>query len=217
MNRTPDPQLRVPGLGSLEVLDVDVPEEAALRVALLAANGARAVVLPLHPHTERRYDQLRYDPLWTALESAHLPIVFHRGVVRDADSDPLPFDLALHRVADEDPLYDDLREVLEVSYARMAILAMILSGTFARHPRLQVVVAGYGCTWVPYALARMDLQYSFRPERADGALSSVEPQPAPNALAPERDGFRFPAGERPSDHFSRHVTVLPKRASGVSR
>ena len=106
-------------------------------------------------------------------------------------------------------------DALGASYARLALVSMILSGVFARHPKLKVVVTGYGAGWVPYALLRMDGQYLVRPERA-GSAQSEEPDEAldeRHAFAQERVGFSFPAGVLPSDHFRAHVYVA---ASGRS-
>jgi hypothetical protein len=197
------------GLEPVAVLDVDHPARTAADVHRWASAGARAVLLPLMVHTSARYDNPIYEPLWRALDDTRLPLLFHRGGVRDLEPDPQPFDLALHRVAPEDPLFFDIHEVLEVSYARLALLAMIFAGVFARHPSLLVRVYGYGDLWVPYALARMDLQYQFRPERS-GPGTALAPELSEQGFAPERGGYVFPVGDRPSDHFARHVQVAPE-------
>ena len=201
-------------LRAVAMVSVTDPQHAADRIATLAARGAAGAMIPLYPHTERRYDNPSYRPLWQALERHGIPAIFHRGATRDVLTDPMPFDLALSHVGEGDRLFGDLLDVLDASYARLALVSMILSGVFARHPKLHVVVAGYGAGWVPYALLRMDGQYIVRPERA-GSAQSEEPDEAldeRHAFAHERKGFSFPAGVLPSDHFRTNVFVA---ASGT--
>jgi predicted TIM-barrel fold metal-dependent hydrolase len=196
-------------LRAVAMVSVTEPQHAADRIAALASRGAAGAMIPLYPHTERRYDNRSYAPLWRALEQHALPAIFHRGATRDVLTDPMPFDLALSHVGPGDRLFGDLLDVLDASYARLALVSMILSGVFARHPKLRVVVTGYGAGWVPYALLRMDGQYIVRPERA-GDAQSEEPDEAldeRHAFAQERRGFSFPAGVLPSDHFRSHVFV----------
>ena len=199
-------------LRAVAMVSVTDPAHAADRIEGLA--GAAGALIPLYPHTDRRYDNPSYTPLWRALERNALPAVFHRGATRDVLSDPMPFDLALSHVGPGDALFEDLLEVLGASYARLALVSMTLSGVFARHPKLKVVVTGYGAGWVPYALLRMDGQYLVRPERA-GSAESEAPDGAldeRHAFAQERVGFSFPTGVLPSDHFRAHVYVA---ASGT--
>jgi enoyl-CoA hydratase/carnithine racemase/predicted TIM-barrel fold metal-dependent hydrolase len=192
------------------LLNVDNPEAAAAEVHRTAADGAAAAVIPLFPHNDQRYDNDAYEVLWGALEQCRVPITLHRGSCRGIGSDPRPFDLALHRVTENDRLFEQVFDALEGSYARLAITAMTLSGVFARHPDLRVVTVGFGLAWAPYTLLRLDEQYEVRPERAgrpnrprDEAGERLEHQ----QLAIERSGYHFPDGERPSDHFRRHVFV----------
>ena len=196
-------------LRAVAMASVTDPQHAADRIATIAARDAAGAMIPLYPHTDRRYDNPSYAPLWRALEQHGLPAIFHRGATRDVLTDPMPFDLALSHVGEGDRLFGDLLDVLDASYARLGLVSMILSGVFARHPKLRVVVTGYGAGWVPYALLRMDGQYIVRPERAGHALSE-EPDEAldeRHAFAQERKGFSFPTGVLPSDHFRSHVYV----------
>lgn len=202
-------------LRAIAMVSVTDPADAAERIAVLAARGAAGVMVPLYPHTDCRYDNESYEPLWSALERHRLPAVFHRGTTRDVLTDPLPFDLALSHIGPGDALFADLLDVLDASYARLALVSMILSGVFARHPGLRVVVTGYGAGWVPYALLRMDGQYLVRPERAGQAMpetADADPLEERHAFAPERVGFSFPEGVLPSDHFRSNVYVA---ASGT--
>jgi predicted TIM-barrel fold metal-dependent hydrolase len=196
------------------LLDVDEPETAASEVRRTAPAGAAAAVIPLFSHNEQRYDSRRYAPLWDALEQCRIPLTLHRGTCRHIDEQAQPFDLALHRISPDDALFDLVFDALEGSYARLAVTAMTLSGVFARHPGLNVVVIGFGLAWVPHAVLRLDEQYEVRPERAGGAETPAAPLSGPlsgplssHALVAERSGFQFTPGERPSDHFRRHVFV----------
>jgi len=191
------------------LLDVDDPAAAAAEVRRTAAAGAAAAVIPLFPHNEQRYDSPRYAPLWSALEQGGIPITLHRGSCRHIGADARPFDLALHRLDGEDHLFDQVFDALEGSYARLAVVAMILSGVFARHPGLNVVIVDFGLAWAPYSLLRLDEQYEVRPERAgpESETSQLGGALAGHSLPAEHVGFHFAEGERPSDHFRRHVFV----------
>lgn len=192
------------------LLNVDEPETAAAEVRRTAAAGAAAAVIPLFPHNDQRYDNPRYEPLWKVLEKCEVPITLHRGTCRRVGNDPQPFDLALHRLSDHDPMFDRIFDALEGSYARLAVVAMILSGVFARRPGLHVVTVGFGLSWAPYALLRLDEQYEVRPERSgepdklSGELGGLFER---HAFAIENVGYHFPEEECPSDHFRRHVFV----------
>jgi enoyl-CoA hydratase/carnithine racemase/predicted TIM-barrel fold metal-dependent hydrolase len=190
------------------LLDVDEPEAAAAE-ASRTAGGAAAAVIPLFPHTDQRYDSQRYEPLWRTLEELGYVITFHRRTCRSVGADSRPFDVALHRVDDEDPTFDQVFDVLEGSYARLAVVAMILSGVFDRHPDLRVVTVGFGLAWAAYALLRLDEQYEVRPERVgppEVALDGTDRLESP-LFAPEGVGYHVPEGQQPSDHFRRHVFV----------
>jgi enoyl-CoA hydratase/carnithine racemase len=191
------------------LLDVDDPAAAAAEVRRTAAAGAAAAVIPLFPHNEQRYDSPRYEPLWSALEECGVPITLHRGSCRHIGADARPFDLALHRVDGEDELFDQVFDALESSYARLAVVAMVLSGVFAQHPGLNVVIVDFGLAWAPYTLLRLDEQYEVRPERAGAEVRADQlgGDLATHALPAEHAGFVFADGERPSDHFRRHVFV----------
>jgi enoyl-CoA hydratase/carnithine racemase len=192
------------------LLDVDELETAAAEVRRTAAAGAAAAVIPLFPHNDQRYDNPRYEPLWSVLEQCEIPITLHRGTCHRVGNDPQPFDLTLHRLSGHDPLFDQVFDALEGSYARLAVVAMILSGVFARHPGLHVVTVGFGLSWAPYALLRLDEQYEVRPERSGepdklaGELGELFER---HAFAIEGLGYHFPEEECPSDHFRRHVFV----------
>ena len=191
------------------LLDVDDPVAAASEVRRTAAAGAAAAVIPLFPHNEQRYDSPRYAPLWSALEQSGLPITLHRGTCRHVGADARPFDLALHRVEGSDDVFDQVFDALEGSYARLAVVAMILSGVFDRHPGLKVVIVDFGLAWAPYTLMRLDEQYEVRPERAGPPVetNALSGALASHWLPSEHAGFQFADDERPSDHFRRHVFV----------
>ncbi len=196
-------------LKAVALLDVDDPAAAARDVERWRALGAAGVVLPLLPHGAGCYDAPEYLPLWTALEAARLPAHLVRGTCRGIGSDPLPFDLTLHRLGDADPLFDEIFDCFEETYARLDLVAMILSGVFARHPRLRVGTVGFGMSWAPFALMRLDEQYEVRPERAgDADQSWPEADLRRHAFAAEHRGFEFLPGEKPSDHFRRQAFMV---------
>ena len=112
----------------------------------LADRGARAVQLPLYPNDARipAYHDPIYEPLWSALEETAIPVSLHvcppggRGL----SADPTPA--------------KGLFQAMPPIFMSQALSEWIVTGTFVRHPRLQVVLVEAGLGWIPYMLDRLD-------------------------------------------------------------
>ncbi len=87
-------------------------------------------------------------------------------------------------VLDRVPVLDLVRHATKERHVMSSLAAMILSGVFGRHPNLRLGVIEFGASWVPHFMEQLDRTYLAHASRAT---------------------YKFPAGERPSDHFRRGV------------
>ena len=111
----------------------------------IAAKGARTVTFPENPvplglpsfHTDH------WDPLFSALEEADIPLSVHFGSSGQAPS-----------TAPEAPFAVTI--TLFACNSMYAAADLLFSPVFHRHPRLKVALAEGGIGWVPYLLERAD-------------------------------------------------------------
>ncbi|HVU72538.1 MAG TPA: amidohydrolase family protein [Mycobacteriales bacterium] len=97
-----------------------------------------------------------YAPIWHTCEELGLPVNHHSGsavpVFGDTDLDHIVF-------------------LLEVTWwAHRAFTHLIFSGTFQKHPDLQLVLTEQGTAWIPQELFRLDYFY----DRMMNAVGSQE-------------------------------------------
>jgi len=113
----------------------------------IVAEGARAVQLPLYPQDAGLppYWDSAYDPLWSAIEEARVPISLHvcppKG--RGLGKDPTPA--------------RGIFQVMPPILMSQPLVEWILTGIFARHPGLRIVLVEAGLGWIPYLLDRLDM------------------------------------------------------------
>jgi predicted TIM-barrel fold metal-dependent hydrolase len=106
------------------------------------------VHLPLYP-TDLGfpgYWDRRYDPLWAALQEAHLPISQH--VASNAY-------LAKLRAEDPTPMRGVMHALPNIFMAE-SLGFWLVAGMLERFPELQVVLVEAGLGWLPYFLDRLD-------------------------------------------------------------
>jgi predicted TIM-barrel fold metal-dependent hydrolase len=130
------------GIGQIFLNDID---DAVADIHWIADHGLRGgVLLPVVPPGSH-LDQLhspRYDPVWRACEERDVIINVHGG-----GGQP---DLGMH------PASISLF-VLEASfYSHRPLWALIIAGVFDRFPRLRLVIAEAGISWIRPALTAMD-------------------------------------------------------------
>jgi uncharacterized protein len=198
-------------LKAIAMLNVDDPDEAVAELERAATMGAVGAMIPLFAHTQERYDNPKYEKLWTAAENLNLPISLVSNTLRSPQKLPSTpklslanlFDLLPLNINNNDILYRFTYQTCEVIYPRIAIASMILSGVFSRYPSLRIVTVGFGAAWAPYFMTRTDEMYEVRPERAGSEVDKNSSDPY--ELISEHAGFHFSEGQRPSDQVRSNV------------
>jgi predicted TIM-barrel fold metal-dependent hydrolase len=122
------------------------PAGAIAEVERLAREGVRALQVPLYPEDQglpKFWDPI-YDPVWSAIEEAQMPVSLHvcppKG--RGLGSDPTPA--------------RGVFQVMPPILMSQPMTELLLSGVFQRHPGLRVVLVESGLSWIPYLLERLD-------------------------------------------------------------
>jgi predicted TIM-barrel fold metal-dependent hydrolase len=125
---------------------------AVAEVKWAAAEGIKSLQLPVFPAELGLPDywDSRYDPLWTAIIDANLPICCHIGM-----------NTQLEGLARRDPTPQKGIFVPMVALsAAEAIGQWLLTGVFERFPKLKVVFVEPGVGWVAWWLALVDDMYT---------------------------------------------------------
>ena len=127
------------------IIDID---EAVAEVGRLAANGARAFMLPLYPtdHGLPPYFDPHYDPLWGAIQETGIPISQHVGAT-DALWQILRYDTTPAK---------GIFQSLPPMFMSEVLANWIVGGVFQRFPGLRVVMVEAGLGWIPFFLGRLD-------------------------------------------------------------
>jgi predicted TIM-barrel fold metal-dependent hydrolase len=121
---------------------------AAAEVRWAAANGCKSLQLPVFPSELGLPDywDSRYDPLWSAIQDADLPICCHIGM-----------NTRLEDLARRDPTPQKGVFVPMVALSAAEALGMwLLTGVFERYPKLKVVFVEPGLGWVAWWLYIVD-------------------------------------------------------------
>jgi predicted TIM-barrel fold metal-dependent hydrolase len=168
----------------LTLIDLDA---AVAELDDVLALGARVVAVLFAPVNGRSIGDPYFDPFWSRLAEAGVPIAFHGAEAgynellsvhwgekaRPASPQQSPFQRACF--FGERPIMDTLA-------------AMVLHNVFGRHPQLQAMSVENGSAWVPYLLRVMEKGVR------GGAFG-------------EWLGGRF--DDSPTDVFRAHVSVAP--------
>jgi predicted TIM-barrel fold metal-dependent hydrolase len=123
-------------------------EAAVDEVRWAASAGCKSLQLPVYPAELGLPDywDTRYDPLWTAISDADLPICLHIGL-----------NTALDDLARRDPTPQKGIFVPLVALSAAEPLGMwIMGGVFERFPNLRVVFVEPGLGWVAWWLYIVD-------------------------------------------------------------
>ena len=107
-----------------------------------------------------------WDRLWAAAEQTGVPISFH---LKGGSWSGLSYRFGKWQSA-------AFATILPLQLDE-PLATMVFSGALERHPGLTLVLAESGVGWLPYFLARMDLEWSNLRDKVEGA-----PQTAPSEL-----------------------------------
>ncbi|MGH7821580.1 MAG: amidohydrolase family protein, partial [Candidatus Binatia bacterium] len=139
------------------------PEAAAPELERAAKLGHRGAIMDVF---DVDLGDRGWDRLWAAAEETGLPISFH---IKAGTSARLSYRLGKWQSAAFATLLPlQLDEPLAT---------MVFGGALERHPRLKLVLAESGVGWLPYFLARMDLEWRNLRDKIDYA-----PATAPSEL-----------------------------------
>jgi predicted TIM-barrel fold metal-dependent hydrolase len=136
-------------LVGVPLLPANTVEEAVAELARVAKKGARTVQVDAFADSTGAppYSDPVWEPLWSEVEAAGIPLAFHiQG----------PRGMQLQRLYDPTP---GVREAF-ISLAPLGIgeliSQLIFCGVCQRHPGFRFVVVETGIGWLPYFLERMD-------------------------------------------------------------
>lgn len=149
--------------------------------------GAKVVLLPTGPAYGRSPGDPYFDPIWSRLNEAGVVVALHImpnwyfeaiSPAWGQDPDPGSWHMSAWQWMNtygERPIVDTLS-------------ALIFDNLFARFPRLNVLVAEHGASWVPHTLSHLDKS---------------------RGMGRNGPWIGGQLSERPSEIFRRHVRVAP--------
>lgn len=146
--------------------------------------GLEVVFAAPTPHKDRRWSDVSFDPLWSAMQRAGAVMMFHEFTRVDRNELPIV-------------IRDCYRDNYALSYlaghtveAQLAVTDMIGGGALERFPELKVGFVEAHIAWLPGWLALMDSLW--------GRLSSKF----------ETSGGTGSLPLRPTDYFARQCTIV---------
>jgi predicted TIM-barrel fold metal-dependent hydrolase len=126
------------------------PAWSATEIRRLAATaGIGAVALPL---TSTMLGSRQWDPIYQACTDANLPLVVHFSGVEGNYAGAPALSGGVHQSA-------FARLALMPHVAESNITSLAFEGAFARFPELRILFSGFGFTWLPSLLWRMDREW----------------------------------------------------------
>ena len=137
---------RLIGLALIPILDM---EHTVADIYHYAKLGFRGVQIPTRIK-DSGYYELKYEPMWKALEATGMIVNVHtsvtQGVARTHYEGP----------RDEDPVKEPIGFARKQAPAQQFIGNMILSGNLDRHPNLKLVCAEFDVGWVANMVQQVD-------------------------------------------------------------
>lgn len=153
-------RLRPSALITLHDVDLAV-DEARRAITQLNAIGLCLVPEPSNgKHIHDRY----YDPVWREAEKLGAPVCFHPAASPNQDQ-------AVHRFrgqSNEAVLINAFRNPVELMFAVGSFCA---GGVLERFPRLRVAFLEGNCSWLPWALYRLDERWEMRKDYCNESMS----------------------------------------------
>lgn len=135
---------RMYGAAMVSLHDVDSAVAEATRA--VKELGMKAVFVRATPIRGRNLGDPYYEPLWAQLEKLGVPLATHEAY---GSLLPQVGEARFHTVAER-------RSAVHPMEQMMALMSLILSGVFERHPRLTLAVFECGASWLPFWLKRLD-------------------------------------------------------------
>ena len=170
---------RLRGVAALNVDDVG---EAVAEAERAASLGLAAVLIPVSLPAGRSYADPAFEPLWSAVAGAGMPVCLHIATDRaDPRRNRAPLPPGFARDPGGPPILSSF--AVADHWVRRSIADLIFSGRLERHPGLQVGSIEHEAGWAAYFVDRLDHTYTQRATR----------------------GHRFADGALPSDFFRRQV------------
>ncbi len=179
---------RIISAAAIPVLD---PVEATRELDSVLERGARLIVLRPGPANGRSPADLSWDPFWSRVQEADVPVTYH--VHGGGDAYDEAFRLLWQRHGVSDRVYDQALRMALFGGDRTildTVAALVLGNLFGRFPKLRIATIELGCAWVPYCLHMLD----------HAGLSITDRH---------IEAFGQRSEERPSEIFKRHFWVSP--------
>src|ERR1044071_5891620 len=142
--------------------DVDLAVDEARRA--ITELGAIGLCLVPEPASGRHIHDRYYDPVWREAENLGVPICFHPAANPNTDQ-------VVHRFkghANEAVLINAFRNPVELM---LAVGSFCAGGVLERFPRLRVAFLEGNCSWLPWALYRLDERWELRKGYTNEPLS----------------------------------------------
>jgi predicted TIM-barrel fold metal-dependent hydrolase len=156
-----DPQrLRPSALITLH--DVDLAVDETQRA--ISELGAIGLCLVPEPSNGKHIHDRHYDPVWREAEKLGVPVCFHPAASPNQDQ-------AVHRFrgqSNEAVLINAFRNPIELMFAVGSFCA---GGVLERFPKLRVAFLEGNCSWLPWALYRLDERWEMRREYCNESMS----------------------------------------------
>ncbi len=153
-------RLRPSALITLHDVDLAV-DETRRAITDLGAIGLCLVPEPSNgKHIHDRY----YDPVWREAEKLGVPVCFHPAASPNQDQ-------AVHRFrgqSNEAVLINAFRNPIELMFAVGSFCA---GGVLERFPKLRVAFLEGNCSWLPWALYRLDERWEMRKDYCNESMS----------------------------------------------